>query len=61
MFKNILVPTNHTKKNEKALDIAVHLDSGKEDRIDGSESIDEWATISYRVGIYSHCPVLIVK
>lgn len=30
-------------------------------RIDKIEPMDGWATISYRVGILSHCPVLMVK
>jgi nucleotide-binding universal stress UspA family protein len=30
-------------------------------RIDKIETINGWATISYRVGILSHCPVLMVK
>ena len=30
-------------------------------RIDKTEPMDGWATISYRVGILSHCPVLMVK
>ena len=30
-------------------------------RIDRIEPMDGWATISYRVGILSHCPVLMVK
>jgi nucleotide-binding universal stress UspA family protein len=30
-------------------------------RIDKIEPTDGWATISYRVGILSHCPVLMVK
>lgn len=139
MFKNILVPTDLTKKSRRALDIAVSIDSEEEGRItllhvvqiiEGDEqeefgefykrlraraerkmaditsryerrnwSIDSqiligkrvneivgfayehnidliilashrinrieptdgWATISYRVGILSHCPVLMVK
>jgi len=139
MFRNILVPTDLSEKSEKALDIAVNLDSGEEGRItllhvvqiiegddqeefgefynrlrtraekkmaglagryengkwsidsqilvgkrvneivrfayehdidliilashriDKTEPMDGWATISYRVGILSHCPVLMVK
>lgn len=30
-------------------------------RINKIEPMDGWATISYSVGILSHCPVLIVK
>ena len=30
-------------------------------RIDKIEPTDGWATISYRVGILSHCPVMMVK
>jgi universal stress protein A len=30
-------------------------------RIDKTDKTDGWATISYRVGILSHCPVLMAK
>ena len=30
-------------------------------RIDKTDTLEGWATISYRVGILSHCPVLMVK
>ncbi len=60
MVKNILAPINLTENSRKALHITFSLDSGKESRIDKSKSMDGWATISYRVGVLSHRPVLMV-
>ncbi|MFH1351276.1 MAG: universal stress protein [Pseudomonadota bacterium] len=42
---------------ENEMDLIV-LSSHKIDKIDAAEG---WATISYRVGILSHCPVMMVK
>ncbi len=43
--------------HENAIDLII-LSSHKIDKIDAAEG---WATISYRVGILSHCPVMMVK
>lgn len=42
---------------ENGIDLII-LSSHKIEKIDASEG---WATISYRVGILSHCPVMMVK
>ena len=42
---------------EKEIDLIV-LNSHKIDKVD---EVKDWATISYKVGILSHCPVMMVK
>ena len=42
---------------DEGMDLII-LSSHKIDRIDAAEG---WATISYKVGILSHCPVMMVK
>ena len=42
---------------ENGIDLII-LTSHKIEKIDAS---DGWATISYRVGILSHCPVMMIK
>ena len=42
---------------EAGMDLII-LSSHQIDKIDAAEG---WATISYRVGILSHCPVMMVK
>lgn len=44
-----------------ALENAVDLIILASHRLDTGEAVQGWGTISYKVGILSHCPVMLVK